>query len=128
MRIFKTKGVARFTRRQHIDDESLREAIERADRGLIDADLGGGLIKQRVARPGQGRSGGFRMIVAYLVAGRAVFLHGFAKSDRDNIEDDDLQTLRTIGENWLAASSEIVEQALEEGKLMEIEYDDDQKA
>jgi hypothetical protein len=128
VRIFKTKGVARFTRRQHIDDESLREAIERADRGLIDADLGGGLIKQRVARPGQGRSGGFRMIVAYLVAGRAVFLHGFAKSDRDNIEDDDLQTLRTIGENWLAASSEIVEQALEEGKLMEIEYDDDQKA
>jgi len=68
------------------------------------------------------------MIIAYLVAGRAVFLHGFAKSDRDNIEDDDLQTLRTIGENWLAASSEIVEQALEEGKLMEIEYDDNQKA
>lgn len=128
MRIFKTKGVARFTRRQHIGDESLREAIERADRGLIDADLGGGLIKQRIARPGQGRSGGFRMIIAYLVAGRAVFLHGFAKSDRDNIEDDDLQTLRTIGENWLAASSEIVEQALEEGKLMEIEYDDNQKA
>jgi len=128
VRIFKTKGVARFTRRQHIGDESLREAIERADRGLIDADLGGGLIKQRIARPGQGRSGGFRMIIAYLVAGRAVFLHGFAKSDPDNIEDDDLQTLHTIGENWLAASSEIVEQALEEGKLMEIEYDDNQKA
>ncbi|WP_447415009.1 type II toxin-antitoxin system RelE/ParE family toxin, partial [Clostridium perfringens] len=60
MRIFKTKWVARFVRRERISDADLKEAIERAERGLIDADLGGGLIKQRVARPGQGRSGGFR--------------------------------------------------------------------
>lgn len=53
MRIFKTKWVARFTRRERIDDASLKEAIERAERGIIDADLGSGLIKQRVARPGR---------------------------------------------------------------------------
>ena len=58
MRIFKTKLVARFTRRERITDQSLAEANERAERGIIDADLGGGLIKQRVARAGQGRSGG----------------------------------------------------------------------
>ena len=40
-------------------------AIETAGRGLIDADLGGGLIKQRVARPGQGKRGGFRMMIAF---------------------------------------------------------------
>lgn len=86
MRIFKTKWIARFVRRERIDDEGLKEAIARAERGIIDADLGGGLIKQRVARPGQGRSGGFRMIVAYRTEDLAFFLYGFAKNERDNIE------------------------------------------
>ena len=126
MRIFLTRGVVRFARRQRIADASLSEAIERAERGTIDADLGGGLIKQRVARPGQGRSGGFRMIVAYRAAGCAVFLYAFAKSDRDNIEDDELEALRTIGANWLAASAELVGQAIEDGDLKEIEHDDDE--
>ncbi|KAB2699029.1 type II toxin-antitoxin system RelE/ParE family toxin [Brucella lupini] len=126
MRIFLTRGVERFARRQRIADASLGEAIERAERGIIDADLGGGLIKQRVARPGQGRSGGFRMIVAYRAAGRAVFLYAFAKNDRDNIDDDELEALRTIGVNWLAASAELVGQAIEDGDLKEIEHDDDE--
>ncbi len=126
MRVFLTRGVERFARRQRIADASLGEAIERAGRGIIDADLGGGLIKQRVARPGQGRSGGFRMIVAYRAAGRAVFLYAFAKSDRDNIDDDELEALRTIGANWLAASAELVGQAIEDGELKEIEHDDDE--
>ncbi|MCO5066994.1 MAG: type II toxin-antitoxin system RelE/ParE family toxin [Rhizobiaceae bacterium] len=128
MLIFKIRGVVRFARRQRIADASLREAIARAERGLIDADLGSGLIKQRVARPGQGRSGGFRMIVAYRTADRAVFLYGFAKSDRDNIEDDELEDLRTIGANWLAASAEVVRQALQDGDLQEIEHDHDEEA
>jgi hypothetical protein len=80
VRIFKTKWVARFVRRERIDDASLKDAIERAERGIIDADLGGGLIKQRVARPGRGRSGGFRMIVAFRIEDRAFFLYGFAKN------------------------------------------------
>lgn len=126
MRIFLTRGVARFARRQRIADASLSEAIDRAERGTIDADLGGGLIKQRVARPGQGRSGGFRMIVAYRAAGRAVFLYAFAKSDRDNIDDDELEALRTIGAKWLAASAELVGEAIEDGDLKEIEHDDDE--
>jgi hypothetical protein len=124
MRIFLTRGVVRFARRQRIADASLSEAIKRAERGTIDADLGGGLIKQRVARPGQGRSGGFRMIVAYREAGRAVFLYGFAKSDRDNIDDNELAALRMIGANWLAASTRLIGQAVEGGDLKEIEHDD----
>jgi hypothetical protein len=66
-------------------DDRLCEAVERAESGLIDANLGGGLIKQRVARLGQGRSGGYRAVVAYRRLGRAVFLYGFAKNERDNI-------------------------------------------
>ncbi len=72
--VFKTKWLARFARRERITDGSLREAIDRAERGIIDADLGGGLIKQRVAWEGQGRSGGYRILVAWRQRGRAVFL------------------------------------------------------
>lgn len=126
MLIFKTKGVKRFTRREQITDSSLRAAIERAERGSVDVDLGGGLIKQRVARSGQGRSGGFRMIVAWRGADRAVFLYGFAKNDRANISDDELQTLRTIGANWLAASIEVLGRALADGDLQEVAHDDEQ--
>ena len=121
MRIFKTKWVARFVRRERISDADLKEAIERAERGLIDGDLGGGLIKQRVARPGQGRSGGFRMIVAYRTADRTFFLYGFAKSERENIEDDELQTLRDIAAAFLANDDTALDEAVSIGKLQEIE-------
>jgi hypothetical protein len=111
MRVFKTKWLSRFARREGIADKSLQEAIERAERGLIDADLGGGLIKQRVARAGQGRSGGYRTIVAYRVKQRAVFLYGFAKNERDNIEPDELLTFRSIAADLLAADSARIAEA-----------------
>jgi hypothetical protein len=123
VRVFKTKWLARFARRERIADESLREAIERAERGLIDADLGYGLIKQRVARQGQGRSGGYRMIVAYRAKGRAVFLFGFAKNERENIEPDELLFLRGLAENWLNADAARIRAELEAGNLQEIEHD-----
>ena len=123
MRIFKTKWLARFARREGIDDRSLRAAIERAERGLIDADLGGGLIKQRVARPGRGRSGGYRMIVGYRVKNRAVFLLGFAKNERENIEDNELLSLRETAERWLTADTARIQKELELGNLQEINHD-----
>jgi hypothetical protein len=121
VRTFKTKWLVRFARREGIADKSLREAIERAERGLIDADLGGGLIKQRVAWQGQGRSGGYRIIIAYRVKDRAVLLFGFAKNERENISTDELLILREVAGNWLAADSETILEALEDGKLQEIE-------
>jgi hypothetical protein len=125
MRIFKTKWLARFARREGIDDQSLREAIELAEQGLIDADLGGGLIKQRVARPGRGRSGGYRMIVGYRVKDRAVFLLGFAKNERENIEDNELLTLRSQAERWLVADAARLQKELELGNLQEINHDEE---
>lgn len=73
MRVFKTKWFTRYARRERISDHSLVEAIQRAERGIVDADLGGGVIKQRVARAGQGRSSGYRVLVAYRSGERAVF-------------------------------------------------------
>lgn len=121
MQVYKTKWFARFARHEGIGDQALREAVERAEQGLIDADLGGGLIKQRVARPGGGRSGGYRTIVAYRLAHRAVFLLGFAKSERENIEPDQLVVARKLAEKWLAADAQQLAHAMEENELKEVE-------
>lgn len=102
----------------------MAEAALRAWRGLVDADLGGGIIKQRVARAGQGRSGGYRMLLAYRDGDRAVFLYGFAKSQRENIGDDELRTLREIGAAWLAADARRLAGAIKEGVLQEVSDDE----
>ncbi|MEQ1717646.1 MAG: type II toxin-antitoxin system RelE/ParE family toxin, partial [Hyphomicrobium sp.] len=97
MRIYKTKTFRRFQRQEGVTDATLAEAVKRAEDGLIDADLGRGLIKQRVARQGAGRRGGFRSIIAYRVGSRAVFIYGFAKNDRDNISAADQQEMVITG-------------------------------
>jgi len=118
--VFKTKWLARFARRERITDGSLREAIDRAERGIVDADLGGGLIKQRVAREGRGRSGGYRMLVAWRQQGRAVFLYGFAKSEQDNISFDELASLREIAAAWLGANTDRITAAIKANELQEV--------
>ena len=120
MRIFKTKALARFTKSERIADASLADAIDRAERGLVDADLGGGLIKQRVARTGQGKSGGYRMVIGIMMQDRAVFLFGFAKNDLDNIGDKQLATLQDTAAAWLAADDAKLKRAMAEGLLIEV--------
>ena len=121
MRIFKLKLFARFARRENIADASLQEAVARAEPGRVDADLGGGLIKQRVARQGRGRSGGFRVLLAYRSEERTVFLYGFAKSDLDNIDPLELATLGEVSAGWLAATPTQIDEALEKGYLIEVQ-------
>jgi hypothetical protein len=120
MRIFVTKAFGRFARSARIGDERLLEAIDRASRGLVDAELGGGLIKQRVARPGRGRSGGYRTVIAFRRLDRAVFVYGFAKSERDNINDTDLTRLKKLAAVFLDASLEDMESWCESGELKEV--------
>jgi hypothetical protein len=86
----------------------------------VSADLGGGLIKLRVARQGQGKSGGYRVLAAFRSKPRAVFLFGFAKSGLDNIDDDQLATLREIASMWLEANAKIIERAIKDGVLIEV--------
>jgi hypothetical protein len=128
MKVYKIKGFVRFQRRERIADKALTEAILAAERGLVDADLGGGLIKQRIARPGQGKSGGFRTLIAYRRSERAVFLFGFAKNERDNVDDDELETLRERGQIFLALSTGQLARLLAEGDLTEVEYDEKNEA
>lgn len=124
MRIFKTRAFGRFARKERISDATLCEAINRAERGLVDADLGGHVIKQRVARPSEGRSGGYRTLVAFRIETRAVFLHGFAKSEQDNISDDELRELRKAAVEVLGWSDADVTTLLDGGKWTEVMCDD----
>ena len=122
MRLFVTKWFTRFARDERIADGALFDAIERAERGLIDADLGRGLIKQRVARPGQGRSGGFRVLIAYRRGRRAVFLYGFAKSERDNIRPDQLAAWHARAQDVLAARDDVIDRAVANDHLREVHH------
>jgi hypothetical protein len=121
VRIFKTKTLAKFTRQNSINDADLVDAVGRAVRGLIDADLGGQIIKQRVARPGQGKRGGFRMIIG-IRSDRAIFLFAFAKNERENIEKAELLTLREIVASFLNADDKTIAQALKDGTLIEVKH------
>jgi hypothetical protein len=120
MHVDATKSFRRFQRKEKIADAMLWDAVARADSGLVDADLGGGLIKQRVAGEGQGKRGGYRTILAYRSGERAVFLYGFAKNQRDNIGPGELEDWREIGSSLLGASMEAIERAIADDELMEV--------
>ena len=124
MRVFATKSFRRFQRKAAISDGSLAAAIDRAERGLIDADLGHGLIKQRVARPGAGRRGGFRTVIAYRAAERAVFMFGFAKSDQANLSKADESDLKAYGALLLALDARGIDTMIAGRELTEVPYDE----
>jgi hypothetical protein len=128
VRVFVTKVFARFARQEGLDDGRLCEAIARAERGLVDADLGGGLIKQRVARPGRGRSGGFRTVVAFRTTRRSVFLYGFAKNERDNIDTTELADLKKLAKHVLGYTEAQIAEALRKAELKEVPYADHQES
>ena len=121
MRVFKTKPFARFANREGIADEELCEAVYQAQRGLIDADLGGGVIKQRLAREGQGKSGGFRSILLFRRGSKTFFVYGFAKNDRDNIRRDELKAFRKLAGEMLTLDDKALVAAMRNGTIMEIE-------
>ena len=123
MRTFKTKAFARFADREGLEDAALCEAVRRARRGLIDADLGGGVIKQRIARKGGGRSGGFRTIVLFRRGELAFFVHGFAKSGRESLRRDELETFRLPADEYPALDRPGLAAAQAVGAIVEVTCD-----
>lgn len=120
MRIFKNAWFRRFARRERITDQVLREAIDRAEDGITDADLGGGVIKQRIARPGQGKSGGYRTIIVFRKGDLAFFVYGYAKSERNNIDRGETDAFKRAAIQLLALSDEQIEMLIEKGALTEV--------
>jgi len=120
LRIFKNAWFKRFVRKERISDSVLKEAIARADKGIIDAALGGGVIKQRIPRQGQGKSGGYRSIILFQNGSHAFFVYGFAKSERDNITPDETLQFRKLAKDYLALSEKQIEAMIKNASLTEI--------
>ncbi len=124
MRVFKTKPFDRFANRKRIAEAELCKAVRQAEKGLVDADLGGGVIKQRLARKEQGKSGGYRSTILFRRAERAFFVYGFAKGDRDNIQRDELQAFRKLASEMLVLDNKELRVAVKKGTIAEVICDE----
>lgn len=120
MKVFKNAWFGRFARKEKISDAALWEAVERAEKGLVDADLGSGVIKQRIARPGAGKSKGYRSIVLYRTGEKAFFVYGFPKSELGNIRDDELEQFKKAARITLALTDEQVRLLVANDQLEEV--------
>lgn len=125
MRVFKNRPFTRFAWKAGIGDEVLCATIQEVTRGLIGADLGGGVIKQRIARRGQGRSSGFRVLIVFRAGTRAFFVHGFAKNERDNIQKRELIALKKLASELQAYDDKAFARAVASGTLVEVKCDEE---
>lgn len=123
-RIFKTRTFQRWMRKTLLTDIALCQAVEEMANGLIDADLGNGLMKKRVALPGKGKRGGSRVLLATNRGDRWIFIFGFEKNDRDNVTKAELKVLKDITSSALAWTQDQLESALTGGVLLEIFHDE----
>lgn len=120
MNILKRTDFARWQVNEKLPDAVLCEAVKEMESGLIDADLGGLLYKKRVARPGGGKSGGWRTLLSARIGNRYVFLHGFSKNDKANITQGEKKALRYAGKVFLGLSPENLVKASQAGVLLEV--------
>jgi len=120
VQLFKSRWFQRFARKEGITDIGLREAVVRAEKGQIDADLGGEVIKQRIARPGQGKSKGYRTIILFRRGHRAFFVYGFSKSQRANINDDEEAQFKEAAKHVLALTEKQLAELLNRGDFIEV--------
>jgi len=115
-----TRFFSRWLRKTDLSIEALCDAVEAIKRGLIDAKLGGGIMKKRVALPGRGKRGGTRTLVATNSIDRWFFVFGFEKNDRDNISAKELSTLKALAIDLLRLSDRQIEAAVAAKTLEEI--------
>jgi hypothetical protein len=125
MSVFMTEGFARFARKAGVAGESLHRAAVEVAAGEYDADLGGGVFKQRIARSGGGRSGGFRTIILFKAGGHSFFAHGFAKNEKANVSGKELRALKQLAAIYLGLSDDQIEAAAAAGELIEVSNNDE---
>jgi hypothetical protein len=119
--VYKNKPFARFARKARITDSELWKVAALANEGFVDANLGGGVIKQRIARPGEGKSGGSRSIILFRKGDRAVFVFGFEKKDMANISQSDLLAFREYALTYLGYTVAEMDELVDNGTLYRIE-------
>ncbi len=123
LHIFKTRAFVRWAQKSGVADSELCAAVQEMCRGLVDARLGGGLVKKRVALPGRGKSGGARTLVATNLGDKWFFIHGFAKNEKDNIDQRELRALQGLASDLLAFNATQCAALVAAGSLEEICHD-----
>ncbi len=121
MTVYKTRWFDRWARKEGLRDASLLAAVDEMTRGLIDVDLGGGLVKKRIGRRGYGKRGGYRTLLATNKGDRWVFVFGFPKNERSNIDQDEADALKTLATQLLSMSAPAVTAAQLSGELLEVQ-------
>jgi hypothetical protein len=120
IKIYKLKSFYKWARSEKLKDEKLKTALEEIEDGLIDADLGNGLIKKRIAREGEGKRGGHRCILAFKQKDKAIFLFGFSKNEQDNITEKQLESLKYLAKEYLKLDSKGLDKLVKIGFLIEV--------
>jgi hypothetical protein len=124
LKVFKNAWFSRFSRKEKIPASALWDAIERAEKGQIDADLGGGVIKQRIARPGEGKSKGYRSIILFRKDDKAFFVYGFPKSELGNIRADEEDQFKKMAKHVLTLTDAQLNGFVANGQFEEVTQDD----
>jgi hypothetical protein len=121
VRIFKVSWFSKFAAKEGIQDGELRDIVDEVlEAGKADADLGGGVYKIRIARPGEGKAGGYRVIVLFKSGALTFFVYGFAKSDRGNISRKELRQFKETAKDWLTLTNKQVDELVKTGKYQEL--------
>ncbi|WP_374338701.1 type II toxin-antitoxin system RelE/ParE family toxin [Methyloversatilis sp.] len=123
MRVFKTRQFDKWARNEGVTDRTLWAAVIEMENGLIDTDLGGHVVKKRIALPGRGKRGGARSLLAYRLGDCAFFVYGFAKNERASIDDRELKALKLLASALLGWTPEQTGHALREGAVIEVIHD-----
>lgn len=123
MSVYKTKEFSKFARKADLGSEALLEAARAVASGQWDADLGGGVFKQRIARQGGGKSGGFRTIILFKVGGHSFFVHGFAKNEKANVTSRELKALKKLAATFLGLDAEALKKVSAAGEIAEVTND-----
>lgn len=124
MQIYKTRSFDKWAAKEGLADPVLAAAVAEMEAGLIDAELGGQVVKKRVSLAGRGKRGGARTLLAYRQGERAFFVYGFAKNERENIDAKELKALKQLAAVQLGLSEAQLAHALHEGALIEVDHDE----
>ena len=125
MNVYQTKWFERWARKQKLTTDDLMTAVQEMDSGLYEADLGGGLFKKRIAQVGQGKRSGFRTLLATNLGDRWIFVYGFPKNARSNIDKDEKEALKKLASHLLSLTQSDIEQAVSAGELFEVYGDEE---
>jgi len=121
--IFKTRHFARWARKSGLSDSLLKMAVLEIQRGLLEADLGGGIVKKRIALPGRGKRGSTRILLATNRNDRWFFIFGFEKNERENISENEIESLKNLARDLLGLTAARIAVAIGEGSLVEVEHE-----